>query len=481
MSAEATVAARRPGLRIDRVRNGNSAPLLAIRAAFLLLPSFVLLAGMWRVRGTAVTPTLLGLGAIFQLLVVFFRSVRRDPDHRSLRPAVYLLYLSAWAWTCLLVPSPDWYLDFAQAVLLLVPAGGFAVQMLEESGARQARRARIAAKRLGERKQWPGELDDYADLPEVKEFRESLASDPTPALTLLSNQDVGVRAAALMALEGRRSWQPGQPAFFLRLARHAQEPIVRAAAVAALGNVDDRFIIETLAEFLRDPSRQVRQKALNVLFQRGEERWSWIRHAMRHALADARLQEDGPMLPRGEALPGETIKDLTGWAGEKGILAARAAATLGAHFSRALGQRPDPALLSELRRQLADAHSPAGLRVELAQLLQSHQFLDRPVREKLLDPLNPAPLRLMAADALLAEGQHPGAVTALRDIGRLPNREIGLATAQVVQRRLGVDLGLAASGPLPSLHTRQAAEVTRRVMAWALDGEPAEEANGFGL
>src|SRR4029077_6340269 len=93
--------------------------------------------------------------------------------------------------------------------------------------------------------------------------------------------------------------------------------------------------------------------------------------------------------------------------------------------------------------------------------------LDREVLEKLLDPLNPVPLRLVAAEALLATGEHAGAVYALRDIARLTNREIALATADVVQRRLGVDLGLAVGQPLPPIHTRHAAEVTRRVMMWA--------------
>ena len=45
--------------------------------------------------------------------------------------------------------------------------------------------------------------------------------------------------------------------------------------------------------------------------------------------------------------------------------------------------------------------------------------------------------------------------------------EIALSTADVVQRRLGVDLGLALGQALPALHSRQAAEVTRRVMVWA--------------
>jgi hypothetical protein len=89
--------------------------------------------------------------------------------------------------------------------------------------------------------------------------------------------------------------------------------------------------------------------------------------------------------------------------------------------------------------------------------------------EGLLESANPAPLRLLAAEALLAEGgRSRAAVAALRDLARLPNREIALEAADVVQRRLGVDLGLALGEPPPPNHSRQAAEVTRRLMQWAL-------------
>jgi hypothetical protein len=41
------------------------------------------------------------------------------------------------------------------------------------------------------------------------------------------------------------------------------------------------------------------------------------------------------------------------------------------------------------------------------------------------------------------------------------------AEAAVVQRRVGVDLGLGLGQPLPPVQSRQAAEITRRVMHWA--------------
>src|SRR5262249_29764448 len=60
---------------------------------------------------------------------------------------------------------------------------------------------------------------------------------------------------------------------------------------------------------------------------------------------------------------------------------------------------------------------------------------------------------------------------ALRDVAKLPNRELALTAADVVQRRLGVDLGLALGQPLPPLHSRLAADVTRRLMRWAAQEE----------
>src|SRR5208337_1156314 len=110
-------------------------------------------------------------------------------------------------------------------------------------------------------------------------------------------------------------------------------------------------------------------------------------------------------------------------------------------------------------------------RIELGRLLQNHQELDMPLLEQMLLASNPAPLRLIAVEALLAEHTgHPAAnaaLSTLKDLARLPNREISLASADIIQRRLGVDLGMALGQPLPPVHTRQAADITRRVMAWA--------------
>ena len=333
---------------------------------------------------------------------------------------------------------------------------------------------RIRVRPEANRRDWPSDLDACRTLPEVKALREALHIDAAPALALLSHKRVQVRLAALAALEFRQNWRSGQPQAVLQLALRAEEPPVRAAALSALGNVDDRLVVESIAEFLRDPSWEVRRAATEALLWDTERRWGWIRHAARRALGDPACQEDGPLHCDGQPLTPDAVADLTAWAAEKGWVGVRASLTLGAHYARLLSEGGSPEIVEQLRRQLGDPHAPAALRMEVERLLQANGELDREVLERLLDPANPAPLRLSAVEALLREGEHAGALAALHDLARLPNREIALATAGLVQRQLGVDLGLPANGPLPPIHSRQAAEVTRRVLSWAAAHDEAE-------
>src|SRR5262249_379639 len=245
------------------------------------------------------------------------------------------------------------------------------------------------------------------------------------------------------------------------------EPAVRSAAVTALGNVDERTIIESLAEFLRDPSGEVRRAACESLLWDSERRWSWVRHGLRRALGDPLCAQDGPLPHHGPIRTPEAVGALAGWVAQRGLLGQRAAQTLGVHYGRALSECASEELVESMRRQLAAPQTPAPLRIELARLLRNGHALERPLLEGLLEPANPAPLRLLAVEALLTDGEpHPASLAALRDLARLPHREIALQTADVVQRRLGVDLGLALGEPLPPNHTRQAVQVTRRLMQW---------------
>jgi hypothetical protein len=229
--------------------------------------------------------------------------------------------------------------------------------------------------------------------------------------------------------------------------------------------------VEAVAQFLHDTDAEVRKATTESLLWDTEHRWSWIRYIVRRVLADPLYGNDGPLSHEGRLLTPDAVNDLTGWCAEKGVLACRAALTLGHHFNRALTEQPDDHLVKALKRQLADGQTPAVLRIELGRVLQMHQELDVRLLEQMVETCNPAPLRLIAVEILLAEHADTppatAALTALRDLARLPNREIALTTAEVIQRRLGVDLGLGLGQPLPPIHSRQAADITRRVMVWA--------------
>lgn len=444
------------------------------RVCLLLLPLLLLL--ICSVRGNSTAPALLWLGTLFQLLAcclwVFGQQNWREPTSA----AIIMLYVIALSWMVLgTAGQNDWFSHMAQAILLVVPLVHFAVQCLMESGAPALRRARQLAHRLEHRRDWPEQLHDCRLLPEVKALREAVHVDASPALSLLANSRPEVRVAALAALEFRQKWRSGQPQVVLQLAQRAIEPEVRAAAINALANVEDRNIIEALAEFLHDSSRLVRQTAAEALLWNTEKNWPWIRLAVRRAMADPVCQEDGPLRHEGELLTAEAVGDLTAWTTEKGVQALRAALTLGCHYHRLLSLASDAALVEKLRRQLADARTPALLRLELARVLYSHRELDEDLLRKLMDSANPAPLRLIAVEALLDKGQSPESVAALHELARMPNREIALGIAQVVQRRLGIDLGLPRDQPLPSLHSREAAEIARRVLIWAAHQEAASE------
>jgi HEAT repeat protein len=448
------------------VVNGASLPARVIETILLILPAILLF--ICAVRQEAQLGLMLWIGAGFQLLVCVLSFVSRHNRRDSVGPSIITLYVIALGWLWLGTRgSSDWYPHLAQAILLVMPLLVFALQILTDSGAPAIRRAQSLAAALASRRDWPSDLAACRTLPEVKALREALHVDAAPALALLRNRRPEVRIAALAALEFRQNWHAGQPEMVLQLALRAEEPQVRAAALTALGNVHERSVIEGVAEFLRDPSWEVRRAATEALLWDTGHRWGWIRHAVRRALGDPACLEDGPLYCDGQPLNPDAIADLTAWSAEKGAIGIRAALTLGAHYARLLSEGSLPGQLEKLRRQLADPHAPPPLRIELVRLLQNCQELDPELLETLLDPANPAPLRLSAVEALLAQGDHIGARAALHDLARLPNREIALATAALVQRRLGVDLGLNLNESLPPIHSRQAAEVTRRVLQWS--------------
>src|SRR5262249_2411174 len=194
------------------------------------------------------------LGATFQTLVCLLALIGRQAGREPGPPAVIMLYVIGLSWLVLGTAGvSDPFLHLAQATLLVVPLGFFSVRCRPASGAPGLRRARALARRLAGGGEWPADLADCRFLPEVKALREALHVDAAPALELLSNPRPQVRVAALAALEYRAQWRPGQPQIVLQLAQRASEPEVRAAAVNALANIDDRLTVEALAELLHDP------------------------------------------------------------------------------------------------------------------------------------------------------------------------------------------------------------------------------------
>ncbi len=458
------------------IRSSNYATNLLgsiIRVIILMLPTALLIGASLRSSGE--TTLVLWIGTGFQALVCLLSFFSKNSWQQSMAPSVITLYMIALFWIWWGQPNSDWYANLSKAILLVVPLMVFAHHTLNESGANAIRRARVLADRLANRKEWPADLTAIRALPEVKALRAALHIDASPALALLNHKRQEVRIAALCALEFRKEWKPGQAEMVLQTALRAEQPMLRAAAVFALANVDDRELVERVAEFLHDSSSLVRKAAVESLLWDTENRWSWIRFQVRRALAEKLFQHDGPLWHDGQLLTREAINDFTAWSAEKGSLAIRSAITLGAYYNRALSERSDKKLVKALKDQLGTRSTPAVLRIELGRALQYHQELDPKLLMGLLDSSNPTPLRMIAIETALTEfdggALFEASVAALRDLARLPNREIALATAGVIQRRLGVDLGLGIGQPLPPIHSRQAADITRRVMIWASEND----------
>jgi hypothetical protein len=437
--------------------------VLAIISIFF--PAAIL--GALALMGKGAAPLFLraGAGACVIVGLIAWRFVGTRPLGSALTgvpAAVGFVFL----WLARLAPS-DPVGHVALGLLILVPMSLFAGYALIATGAPSLRRAQRLTRRLASRKDLPLDIIACRQLPEMKELRESLRNEAAPALSLLVSDRPAVRLVALVALEYRRHWRVGEPNVILTIARSDPQPEVRAAAVLALAGVQQRLVLEEMAECLRDPAPIVRSSAVDAVLWDCERRWIWARHAVHEALADPRFQRDGALILSNGKFSDAAVNDLVAWATEAGILGQRATQTLARHYSQRLAEGADPLLVGRLSDHVADHRASAILRIELAHLLRQHMPVPRELLVKLLDPANPSPLRLLAVEQLLQAGPDQRAIDALREIAHQPNRELAIQAAVVVQRYLRVDLGLELGQPTPALHTRQAADVTRRVIQWA--------------
>ena len=437
----------------------------------LLLPTAVL--GALACRVETVT---LATGAGVQLLfaLVFFRAhpVWRPPVSASLG-VLYLVALG-WAW----VPtrgSDDWAAHAAQGILLLGAVGLVALHDLTRTGAEPLRRASKWARRISARRRWPAELVDCRILPEANALRAAIWQEAAPALALLSDPRAQVQVAALGALEYRPYWRPGEAELVLKVARGSPEPVVRASAAYALAGVRNPELIDALGGFLRDSSPMVRNAACEALLWEGDSRWPAAREAVREALADPNLADDGPLFVGATRLPVVAVADLTAWAGEHPPLSGRAVHTLIEQYHRALLDADRPELASELAFQMLAPETPPGLRIELAGLLRDHHMLGPDLLDLLSNPDQPAPMRLFAAEVMLRNNpDDPDGVDVLRGLARQPNRELAVQIGGILQNVLGLDLGLPDDGQLPAPNSKPAADVARRVQMWANGVNPQE-------
>src|SRR5262245_60557148 len=238
-----------------------------------------------------------------------------------------------------------------------------------------------------------------------------------------------------------------------------------------------------MGESLRDPDPYVRRVAIEALLWDCERRWIWVRPAVREALADSRFSHDGPFAIPNRTLSTQAVADLSTWAMESGTLGTRATQSIALHYRQKLDEGDDPELVAHLCDLVAHPRASTVLRVEMAHLLKRHGHMTEELTLMLVESTVPSPLRLMAVESMLERFPNERAVDVLREVARQPNRELALAAAVVAQKFLHVDLGLALGEPPPALHTREAAEVTRRVIEWAKQttpvGEPVSQASGW--
>ena len=444
--------------------------MLLVRLAGVLVlavPVAVLALAMVRVGGSPqpilaggmATCAFLALGLLHQI------GSARAISHKSASPLYLIAVLILWMNTR---DYHNWFIQAAMGTLLGVPLSLFVLQEYLFTGRSSLRRARYFARRLSNRTDWPENLVECKNLPEVKALREAIHDDAEPVLVLLMHPRPQVRIAALAALDFRPAWRKGEAETVLQAAKFATEPPVRAAALTALANVDDPTLLAAIAVYLRDATPEVRQAAAEALLWDADGRWGQIRRQIRLALADPRCL--GP-LPCAGSLPNQATVDLTMWSGEQGPIGVRATLTLLAHYRRELNENPGSQVVEQLVAQAADNKVPSSLRVELANLLVEEDGVDPRLWNELLEAGQPSALRLLAAGALLRNGPDEKAVEALRDVARVPNREIAVQVAAIIQRYLRIDMGLPLGGPLPDPTSKQAAELARSVMDWA-SGKP---------
>ena len=448
----------------------NNIGSLSWAFSFLLLGLPAIVLGLLAYRFNSM-PVAVGAGVEGLFVLVFARvhPVWRPPVSIS----VVILYVIAliWAWVPLRNAN-DWVPHVAQGVLLVVGMILLAAHDLTRTGAEPLRRANKWTRRIRSRRRWPEQLADCRVLPEAVGLRAAIREEPGPALALLSDPRHSVQTTALGALEHRPHWRPGEGEFVLRFGQTSEEPAVRAAAAYALAGGATPELVAGVASFLRDSAPEVRLAAAEALMWEAEARWPFARDGVREALADQNLSQEGALFAGIGRLPAAAVADMTTWSAEHPPLAHRAILSLIEHYHADLvgGERPE--LASELSTMMLEAETPPALRVELAALLRDHHMLSPDLLDRLTNLDQPGPMRLFAAELMLRINPHdPDGIDVLRGLARQPNREMAVQIASVLQNVLGVQLGLP-EGDLPLSTSKEAADISRKVLSWASGADP---------
>ncbi len=438
----------------------------ALALSFLLLVTPTAVLGLLALHLNSMP---LAVGAGVQLLfgLVFSRvhPVWRPPVSAT----IIVLYLIGLGWSWLPTrTTADWAVHLGHGVLLFGAVVLLSLHDLARTGAEPLRLANKWSAAIARRRNWPQQLGECRTLPEVISLRSAVREEATPCLALLSDPRPQVQVAALGALEFRPKWRPGEAELVLRTANKTEEPAVRAAAAYALAGVATPELVGELGKLLRDPYPEVRLAAAEALLWDGDRRWPLARDAFHEALADGRLAEDGPLFVGATTVPVAAVVDLTTWASEHPPLSNRAIHTLIEYYHGGLLDPDRPELPSELAAQMLDDTISPGLRIELAALLRDHHLLGPDLLDRMTNLDQPGPMRLFAAEVMLKmNADDPDGVDVLRGLGRQPNRELAIQIGAILQEVLGIEMGMPGGGQLPPPNSKQAADVARRVLAWA--------------
>lgn len=433
---------------------------LVVTLALLLVPPAVL--GVAALRQQS---ALLAVGAIAQVLGAALLVRSRYAWRPPASAVVICLYLIALGWLWFATQdTPDPFARFGRGLFLLGAVGLLVCHDLTRTGVEPRRRAKKWTHALLTRTHWPRDADGVAGLPEVRALYAAVRGDPTLAFVLLDDPRAEVQLAALTALQDRDGWRWDAAAVVLEAGRKAVVPEVRAAAIRAVATADTGDIAKAVSEGFRDPSAEVRAAATDALLAGGDHRWAALRNAVRAALTDPHLAGDGPLPNAAGRLPAGGLCDLSNWAAEPGTLAERSVNTLVSHYHALLAAGTDPGLAADLGRQVTEAETPPVLRLELALLLRNLGLIPPTLQDRMTDPDQPSPVRLIAVEVMLAaDAADVTALDVLRGLGRQQNRETGLAIARILQKYCQVNLGLPAQGASP----KQQMEAAQRVYRWA--------------